>query len=149
MMEWKFKPCGSPELNHEVNTVLHIDNGDSSARVTPTNDTISVAHKTLGTWKSAARDQIKQAKVLEDKSNEYGRTIMASPLTRVDNWTSYHAIYLPRMTYVLPTSYLPVKRLKKIEQRAVAATLCKGGFVSTYSRAVANDPQLYDRGITM
>jgi hypothetical protein len=148
VMEWKFQPCGCPELNQDVNTVLHIENGDRSARVTLTNDAVTVAHKTLGTWKSAARDQVKQAAVLEDKSNEYARTVMASPLTRVDNWTAYHSIYLPRMTFVLPTSYLTEKRLKKIEQRAVAATLCKGGFVTTFPRAVANGPHLYG-GIAM
>jgi hypothetical protein len=38
--------------------------------------------------------------------------------------------------------------MKKIEQRAVAATLCKGGFVTTFPRAVANAPQLYG-GIAM
>jgi hypothetical protein len=73
---------------------------------------------------------------------------MASPLTRVNNWTSYHTIYLPRMTYVLPTSYLPEKRLYKIEKCTVAATLCKGGFVSTFPRALGNGPQLYG-GIVM
>jgi hypothetical protein len=96
---------------------FHLHNGDRTATVTLT------THKTLGTWKSAARDQTKQADVLQDKSDEYARTIMASPITRVDNWTSYHAIYLPRMTFVLPTSYLSDKCLHNIEKRAVAATL--------------------------
>jgi hypothetical protein len=84
IMEWKFRPSWCPNLNPNVNTVLHLDNGDRTARVMLTNNAITVAHKTLGTWKSAARDQVKQAAVLEEKSNEYGRTIIASPITRVD-----------------------------------------------------------------
>jgi hypothetical protein len=70
------------------------------------------------------------------------------PLTRTDNWTAYHLVYLPRMTFVLPTSYLTAKHMKKIEKRAVASTLCKGGYVPSFSRAVANGPQLYG-GIAM
>jgi hypothetical protein len=126
VMQWQFKPSGIPEMTQDLNTVLHLHNGDRTATVTLTNDSITVAHKTLGTWKSAAQDQTKQADVLQDKSDEYARTIMASPVTRVDNWTSYHAIYLPRMTFVLPTSYLSDKRLHNIKKHAVAATLCKG-----------------------
>ncbi len=133
VMRWSFEPSGIPELDSDVNTILHLENGDRTASVTLTNDAITVAHKTLGTWKSAARDQKKQAQELEDKSNEYARTIMASPITHVDNWSAYYAIYLPKMTFVLPTSYLPEKQLKRIELRAQGATLCKGGFVPSFS----------------
>jgi exonuclease III len=148
IMKWKFKPSGIPELDSNVNTILHLENGDRTSSVTLTNDSITVAHKTLGAWKSAARDQVKQIEVLTAKSNEYARTIMASPITRRDNWTAYHAIYLPRMTFVLPTSYLEGKTLKKVEMRAVGATLCKGGFVPTFPRKVAEGPNMYG-GITM
>jgi hypothetical protein len=148
VMQWKFLPSGIPKLGSDVNTILHFENGDGTASVTLTNDAITVAHKTLGTWKSTARDQVKQAEALLVRSNDYGRTIMASPVTRVDNWTAYYAIYLPQMTFVLPTRYLFAKTLKKIEQRATAATLCKGGFVSTFSRKAAYGPQLYG-GIAM
>jgi hypothetical protein len=133
VMEWKFKPSGCPELNQNVNTSLHINNKDRTTRMTLTNDAVTIAHQTLGTSKSAARDQRKQAAVLEDKCNKYARTIMASKITRVNNWTAYHAIYLPRMTFLLPTSYLPEKCLNKIKQRAAKASLCKGGFVPTFS----------------
>jgi hypothetical protein len=125
-----------------------LHNGDQTATVTLTNDAKTVAHKMLGTWKSAARDQVKQADVLQEKSDEYARTIMASPLHRVDNWTAYYAIYLTRMTFVLPTSYLSLKRLHQIEKCATAATLCKGGFVSMFSRPVTFGPHQYG-GIAM
>ena len=143
VMNWKFQSSGIPELDADVNTLLHLENGDRTSSVTLTNDAIVVAHKTLGTWKSAARDQTRQVAELQIKCNEYSRTIMASPLTRVDNWTAYYAIYLPRLTFVLPTSYIPASTLKRIEQRAVGATLCKGGFVSTFPRKVAFGPNKY------
>jgi exonuclease III len=148
VMHWKFNPSGIPILSTNLNTTLRIENGDRTATVTLTNDAITVAHKTLGTWKSAARDQKKQVTELTLKSNDYARTIMASPVTRHDNWTAYHAIYLPRMTYVLPTCYLSEKQLRKIEQRAISATLCKGGFVSTFPRRVVFGPQRFG-GIAM
>jgi hypothetical protein len=64
-MRWKFKPSGIPELDADINTILHLENRDRTASVTLMNDAITLAHKTLGTWKSAARDQIKQAKEME------------------------------------------------------------------------------------
>ncbi len=88
VMHWEFKPSGIPKLAKNLNTTLRIENGDRTATVTLTNDAITVAHKTLGTWKSAARDQKKQVTELALKSNEYARTIMASPITRHDNWTA-------------------------------------------------------------
>jgi hypothetical protein len=105
---------------------VHIENGDRTASITLTNDAIMVAHKTLGTWKSAAHNnQVKQVEELVFKSNEYVRVIMASPITWVNNWTAYHAIYLPRMTFVLLTSYLSKQhKLQKIEQCAIGTTQC-------------------------
>jgi hypothetical protein len=148
IMKWNFKPSGIPELDSTVQTILHLENGDRTGSVTLTNDAITVAHKTLGTWKSAKRDQKKQIDVLTTKSNEYARSILASPVTRRDNWSAYYAIYLPKMTFVLPTSHLSAKQFKQIEKRAVAATLVKGGFVSTFPHAVAYGPNRYG-GIAM
>jgi hypothetical protein len=58
----------------------------------------------------------KQAEELQLKSDEYARVIMASPITRAANWMAYHAIYLSRLTFALPASYLSAERLTKIEQ---------------------------------
>jgi hypothetical protein len=52
------------------------------------------------------------------------------------------------MTFVLPTSYLLEKILHKIEQKAIGALLCKGGFVSTFPRKVVFGPHCYG-GIAM
>ncbi len=53
------------------------------------------------------------------------------------------------MTFILPTSYLSENWIQKIEQRrAIGGTLCKGGFVSTFSWKVAFGPQCYG-GIAM
>jgi hypothetical protein len=104
-----------------------------------------VAQKMLETWKSAARDQCKQANELEDKSNECAQIMMASPVTHINNWPAYHTIYLPRMTFPLPLqkSYLSERQLHKIKKRAIGATPCKGGFVSTFPRQVAFGPLRY------
>lgn len=148
VMKWDFKSSGIPKLDKGVDTILFLENGDRTTSVSMTNDAITVAHKTLGTWKSAARDQVKQVAELTEKSNDYARTILASPVTRGDNWTAYHAVYLPRMTFVLPTSYLSEKMLYNIERKAIDATLCKGGFVSSFPRKVAFGPHRYG-GIAM
>jgi hypothetical protein len=53
-----------------------------------------------------ASNQIKHVSELNKKSNEYGRTIMASPVVQVNNWIAYYVTYLPQLTFVLPTCYL-------------------------------------------
>jgi hypothetical protein len=148
MMQWRVQPSGIPTLKTNVDTTLRIENGNQTAIVALTNDAITIAHKTLETWKSAARDQIKQVSVLTDKSTEYSQTVMSSPVTRVDIWTAYFAIYLPRMTFVLPTSYILERKLYKIDQRGISATLSKGGFVSTFPRRVVFGPERFG-GIAM
>jgi hypothetical protein len=40
-------------------------------------------------------------------------------------------------------SYIQEKHFKKIEQHAIGSILCKGGYVSTFSRKVAFGPQMY------
>jgi hypothetical protein len=60
--------------------------------ITLTNNTITITHKTLGTWRSAAFDQVKQSAELKHKSNEYARMTMESPVTRGDNYTAYHLL---------------------------------------------------------
>jgi hypothetical protein len=71
VMRWKFQRSGIPELDSDVSTLLHLENGDRTSSVTLTNDAITVAHKTLGTWKSAARDQKKQIAALTQ--DDYGK----------------------------------------------------------------------------
>jgi hypothetical protein len=45
-------------------------------------------------------------------------------------------------------SHIIADKLKKIEQKAIGATLCKGGFVSSFPRAVVFGPHCYG-GIAM
>jgi hypothetical protein len=78
VLHWQFQPSGIPMLAKDLNTTLRIENRDRTAVVTLKNDAITIAHKTLGTWKSAARHQKKQVLELTLKSNQYARTIMAS-----------------------------------------------------------------------
>ncbi len=38
IMKWKFKASGIPELDSDVQTILHLENGDRTGSVTLTND---------------------------------------------------------------------------------------------------------------
>jgi hypothetical protein len=86
IMKRQFHPSGIPKLNSDLHTLLHLENGDRTGSVTLTNNAITVAHKTLGTWKSANCNQAKSIEVVTTKSDDYACTIMASPVTRGDNW---------------------------------------------------------------
>jgi exonuclease III len=142
IMHWLFQENGIPTLDKDLHQQLHLEAGDGT-KTTLTNDSVEEAHKTLGTWKSALRTQKKQYEVMLTKSNEYARTILSSPVTRKETWTAYYAVYLPRNTFILPTSYFTMKQLNRIQMRATSATLAKGGYVSTMPRAVVFGPAQY------
>jgi hypothetical protein len=85
--------------------------------------------------------------VLLTADNEYARIIMSSPVTRRDNWSAYYAVFLPRNTFILPTSYFTHKQLYRLQMKTTQATLAKGGFVSTMARAIVYGPMIYG-GVT-
>ncbi len=141
IMHWQFDESGLPRLDAKLDTTIQLNNGDRTESVSLRNDSVTQAHKTLGCWKSARRDQKRQEIALRERSDTYARTIMSSAVNRRDNWTAYYAIYQTGMTFVLPTSYFEKKNLDRIEMKAVAATLTKGGYVSKFPRKVAFGPQ--------
>jgi hypothetical protein len=49
VMRWKFKTSVIPELDADVNALLHLENDNCASSVTLSNDVIALAHKTLGT----------------------------------------------------------------------------------------------------
>jgi hypothetical protein len=107
-MQWQFIPSGCPKLNPNINTVLHLQNGDSTASIMLTNNAITFAHKTMGTWKLTARDQVKQAAaVLEMKSNKYGRMIiLISQITQwITGWPTAQYNFCKWHVYYLPVTY--------------------------------------------
>ncbi len=143
VMHWQFDDSGLPRLDAKLDTTIQLENGDRTESVRLRNDSVMQAHKTLGCWKSARRDQKKQETALRARSDNYARIIMSSAVSRRDNWTAYYAIYQTGTTFVLPTSYFAKKQLDRIEMKAVAATLTKGGYVSKFPRKVVFGPQRY------
>ena len=82
-------------------------------------------HETLGCKKAPGGSDITAASTLEQKNSVHAKTIINSPFDRNDTWTYYHAVYLPSMTYSLPSTNINEQSLIKMQQEIKAAVLPK------------------------
>jgi hypothetical protein len=61
-------------------------------------------------------------------SDEFARTIQSSAMSKGEAWTAYFSLYLPKMCYVLNTSFLTEVQLTAIQRKATTALFRKCGF---------------------
>ena len=64
------------------------------------------SHKTLGVYKNPDGNTTAAFRVLKEKNTIRTKTASHSPLTHMDNWAYYHAIYLPNIVYPFPSGSL-------------------------------------------
>lgn len=74
------------------------------------------AHKTLGTWKAPAGDDVIGSQKLLEKNRHHVQIIANSPFDRKDVWTYYHSVYLPSITYLFPLTDLLPNVLSKMSK---------------------------------
>ena len=86
------------------------------------------SHKTLGVYKAPSSTDNSQFLALKKKNHEHARVVASSPLTRTDVWAYYHAIYLPSMTYVFPSSSLSVEHCEQLQKDFKKVFLPKYGY---------------------
>jgi hypothetical protein len=86
------------------------------------------SHKTLGTHKEPAGNQLSAWKALLKNSTNHLSIVNRSPLDPLDAWTYYHAIFIPSTTYPIVAGYVHPRQLDKIDQKARQSFLPKLGY---------------------
>ena len=86
------------------------------------------SHKTLGVYKAPSSTDNSQYTALCKKNGEHARVVASSPLSRTDVWAYYHAIYLPSVTYVFPSSSLSKEHCDKLQRVFKNAFLPRYGY---------------------
>jgi hypothetical protein len=92
--------------------------------------------RTLGIHKTISGDQSEQIRLLKEKSNNFGKGILASSANGFEAWMGYFTIWYPSCNYPLAATFLPRIACKKIQSLATCATLTKCGFSRKYPPAI-------------
>jgi hypothetical protein len=107
---------------------LLLTNGNSAIPVPVEHYNFDVAHKYLGN-QMAHNFQMKTAYAqLLATSNQFARRLAASPLSKRDAWIACFTVYLPQTTYTLCLTAHSAPKLRKLQSKALCATLNKVGF---------------------
>jgi hypothetical protein len=82
-------------------------------------------------------------RALMTTSSSYVSRLLCSSLSQPDTWVAYLAVFIPSMTYTLPVSHHPPKKLRKLQSKATRATLMKLGFNRNTTHRVVVGPSRY------
>jgi hypothetical protein len=137
---WKFEQSGKPYLDDSIQTTIPVLSPDRTSIVNVTNKSVRSARRTLGPIKCPGRDQTAQYVALLKTSNEFPRTIQSSAMSKREAWTAYFSFYLPKMCYVLNTSFFTEAQLQDIQKKATTALFSKCGFNRNTATAVKFGP---------
>ena len=83
----------------------------------------------------------KQYQVLHEKSHKLANSIAGSSITRSEAYTSYFAVYLPAVSYVLVLTSFSPKQCHHIQSKPIKIFLQKCGFSSMMHRSIVFGPR--------
>jgi hypothetical protein len=138
---WNFESSGKPFLDDTIHTTIPVQSPDRKSTVHVPNRSVHSARRTLGPIKCPGRNQSAQYDALLKASDEFAQTIQSSAMSKREAWTAYFSFYLPKMCYVLNTSFLTEEQLTEIQKKATTALFRKCGFNQNTATAVKFGPQ--------
>jgi hypothetical protein len=120
---------------------IPVQSPDRTSIVNVPNRSVHSARRTLGPVKCPSRNQTAQYTALLKTSNEFARTIPSSAMSKREAWTAYFSFYLPKICYVLNTSFLTEAQLQDIQKKATTALFRKCEFNRNTATAVKFGPR--------
>ena len=99
------------------------------------------SRKTLGVQKSPASTDRSLLRALSKRNSHHTTTMARSPFTRTDAWSYYHAVYLPSITYPMPSSSLSKARCNTLQRQFKKVLLPKCGYNRTTPNSVVYGSQ--------
>jgi hypothetical protein len=131
---WEARIVTAAEANFPIFHLTEGKNIGQSAKL----DQLDCNHsfRTLGTLKRISGDQSEQIRILWEKSDNGGKGITASSVTKFEAWTGHFTIWCPSCNCPLAATFLQRKDCEKIQSFAACATLMKCGISRHFPRAV-------------
>ena len=106
------------------------------------------SHKMLGVYKNPDGNTTAAFRVLKEKNGIHTKTASHSPLTHMDAWAYYHAIYLLSIVYPFPSGSLQRDQCQYLQKQVKQAILPKCGYNRNTPNAIVYGPSEYG-GIEM
>ena len=92
------------------------------------------SHKTLGVQKAPSSTDRSLFQAMLKKNTTHTQVMARSPFTRTDAWAYYHAVYLPSITYPMPSSCLSDRHCNALQRQFKKVLLSK----ASYNRCTPN-----------
>ena len=146
VIQWKFGSTGASKMvtaSEAGFPAFRLTEGNTGNYVTVPQLDCKESFRTLGIHKTIAGDQTEQIRVLTERSNNFGKGILASATTPFEAWTGYFTIWYPSCNYPLAATFLPRSACSEIQSFATNATLVKCKFNRKFPRAVVFGPPRY------
>eukprot|EP00957_Ditylum_brightwellii_P015772 1188289-Ditylum_brightwellii.AAC.2 len=138
MLVWQYDLLGTPSIAPEKdlppNTVKVIQNGIPTTinRV----DEIK-ALKLLSAYSALDQNNTATITHMEKRTIRFDKAIKSCYLPRAEVYIAYTTIYLPRLTYSLPTTTITLMECKNIQALLYLRLLARIGFHNSFPQAVA------------
>ena len=146
-MFWTFTQEGDAKLQtiaqqQELgNDEIRIRDPDSNKNIPVLQKECTVAHKTLGVYKTTVGDDSKQFDELLLKSKKLALLAPTAKMTRHQGRLAYNMIYIPTITYSLAACTFSKIQLEQIQAPALYNFLPAMGWNRTTSRAIIHGPE--------
>jgi hypothetical protein len=146
LVQWQFCASGQARMVTAAEANLppfRLTEGNSDNHVIVDQLDCQDSFRTLGIHKTILGDQTDQIKILKEKSDNFGKGLLASLVNAFEAWTGYFTIWYPSINYPLAATFLPRAVCEKIQSFAICTTLTKCGFNRHLPRAIVFSSPLY------
>ena len=87
------------------------------------------------------RDWKKELAALKNRNQKYMQVLTKCSLSQHEVKVIYQQCYIPAVTYPLPVTTIPTKKINKEQKPIMTAFLAKMGYPQTFLQAVAYAPK--------
>jgi hypothetical protein len=125
LLHWVFDSEGHARLAtpEELNIQISLRQSADDQEIDIKQRCFTTSHRTLGVHENPAGNYQTEYKHLLSKGQNMAQLLSAQLITRSDAWTAYRSIYLPSISYGLPSTSFNQRELSKIQSSPIRALL--------------------------
>ena len=136
LLTWDFRPNGEPYPSDNRSHSITVSCPHTLATKTIGADSNSTSYKVLGFHISMDQNMDKQFEKLRNKAHRIANSIAGSSVDRRQALLTYHAVFIPSVSYVLPLTQFTKKQCHELGSVPTRLFLQKCGFASTTKREI-------------
>ena len=146
VLHWTFDPTGVPRpatVQHlrDLGVSVSLTNSDDATTTELRHIDCTVATRTLGCMVAPDGSSRTEVNHLVSKGRRLGVALAANKISRRAARTFYHSIYVPSLTYSLPSTHLTYKDCQRIHRSSTGYLLNSLGLPRTFPYALSFAPQ--------